>query len=37
VISNFPEDSPTYFKHLVGGNGSQRLELQHDSPPVRGR
>jgi beta-phosphoglucomutase len=37
VISDFPEDSPTYFKYLVSSNGSQRLALQHGSPPVRGR
>jgi HAD superfamily hydrolase (TIGR01509 family) len=37
VISDFPEDSPTYFKHLVGSNGTQRLALQRGSPPARGR
>ena len=37
VISEFPKDSPTYFKHLVSSNGSQRSALQHDSPRARGR
>jgi HAD superfamily hydrolase (TIGR01509 family) len=37
VISEFPKDSPTYFKHLVSSNGSQRLALQHGSPRARGR
>jgi HAD superfamily hydrolase (TIGR01509 family) len=37
VISDFPEDSPTYFKHLVSTNGSQRSALQYGSPPARGR
>jgi HAD superfamily hydrolase (TIGR01509 family) len=37
VISDFPEDSPTYFKHLVSSDGSQRSARQHGSPPARGR
>jgi HAD superfamily hydrolase (TIGR01509 family) len=37
VVSEFPKDSPTYFKHLVSSNGSQRLALQHGSPRARGR
>ena len=37
VISEFPEDSSTYFKHLVSSNGSRRLALQHGSPRARGR
>jgi HAD superfamily hydrolase (TIGR01509 family) len=37
VISEFPKDSPTYFKHLVSSNQSQRLALQHSSPRARGR
>ena len=37
VISEFPEDSSTYFKHLVSSNGSRRLALQHGSPRATGR
>jgi HAD superfamily hydrolase (TIGR01509 family) len=37
VISDFPEDSPTYFEHLFTSNGSQRSALRHGSPPARGR
>jgi HAD superfamily hydrolase (TIGR01509 family) len=37
VISEFPEDSPMYFKHLVSSNGSQRLPLQQGPPRARGR
>jgi HAD superfamily hydrolase (TIGR01509 family) len=37
VVSEFPKDSPTYFKHLVSSNGSQRLALQLGSPRARGR
>ena len=37
VISDFPEDAPTYFKNLVSANGLRRPALQHGSPHSRGR